>query len=81
MALQVERTRELATPGRPSVSPAASSGGSRSWRPASWRDRRILSLPTGFCSPPSLVKVLNVRSFGWTMRLQTDPMVFVQALG
>ena len=28
-----------------------------------------------------LVHVINVRSFGWTMRLEGDPWLFAQALG
>ena len=40
----------------------------------------LLSLPTGLLLSSILVNVINVRSFGWTMRLQADPLVFAQAL-
>ena len=33
----------------------------------------VLSLPTGFLLAVILVDVINVRSFGWTMRLAPRP--------
>ena len=81
MALQVERTRELAT------LQALGLTGRQLWGLTLLETgfmgatAGILSLPTGFLLAAILVNVINVRSFGWTMRLQTDPMVFVQALG
>jgi putative ABC transport system permease protein len=80
MALQVERTRELAT------LQALGLTGRQLWGLTVLETgfmgatAGILSIPTGFLLAVILVKVINVRSFGWTMRLQTDPMVFVQAL-
>jgi putative ABC transport system permease protein len=81
MALQVERTRELAT------LQALGLIGRQLWGLTLLETgfmgatAGILSLPTGFLLAAILVKVINVRSFGWTMRLHADPMVFVQALG
>jgi putative ABC transport system permease protein len=40
----------------------------------------VLSLPTGFLLAVILVDVINVRSFGWTMRLSASPVVFAQAV-
>lgn len=80
MALQVERTRELAT------LQALGLTGRQLWgltfleTAFMGATAGILSLPTGFLLAAILVKVINVRSFGWTMHLQADPMVFVQAL-
>ena len=40
----------------------------------------VLSLPTGLLLAVILTDVINVRSFGWTMRLVSSPSVFAQAL-
>ena len=40
----------------------------------------ILSLPTGTLLAIVLVDVINVRSFGWTMRLSLEPSVYAQAM-
>ena len=40
----------------------------------------LLALPLGWLLAVILVNVINVRSFGWTMRLEADPWLFVQAL-
>ena len=39
----------------------------------------LLSLPLGWLLAAILVHVINVRSFGWTMRLEADPWLFAQA--
>ena len=41
----------------------------------------LLSLPTGALLAAILVDVINVRSFGWTMRLELRPGIFAEALG
>ena len=80
MALQVERTRELAT------LQALGLTGRQLWGLTFLEPgfmgltAGLLSLPTGFLLAAILVNVINVRSFGWTMRLQADPLVFAQAL-
>ncbi len=80
MALQVERTRELAT------LQALGLTGRQLWGLTILETgfmgltAGLLSLPTGFLLAAILVNVINVRSFGWTMRLQADPLVFAQAL-
>src|SRR5437867_8844172 len=79
MALQVERTRELAT------LQALGLTGRQLWGLTFLETgfmgmtAGLLSLPTGFLLAAILVNVINVRSFGWTMRLQADPLVFAQA--
>ncbi len=40
----------------------------------------LLSLPTGLLLAVILIDVINVRSFGWTMRLELSPLVLAQAL-
>ena len=39
----------------------------------------LLSLPTGYILAWILIFVINQRSFGWTLQMQTDPVPFVQA--
>jgi putative ABC transport system permease protein len=80
MALQVERTRELATLQALGLTP-----------PQLWSltlletglmglAAGLLSWPTGTLLAVLLVEVINVRSFGWSMTLRLDPWVYVQAL-
>jgi putative ABC transport system permease protein len=80
MALQVERTRELATlvalgltPGQLRKLTLLESG-------LMGLLAGVLSLPTGLLLAVILTDVINVRSFGWTMRLVSSPSVFAQAL-
>ena len=79
MALQVERTRELAT------LQALGLTGRQLWGLTFLETgfmgmtAGLLSLPTGFLLASILVNVINVRSFGWTMRLQAEPLVFAEA--
>jgi putative ABC transport system permease protein len=79
LALQVERTRELAT------LEVLGLGG---WRMGGLTVLEtglmgavagLLSIPLGWLLAALLVDVINVRSFGWTMRLEADPRLFVEA--
>ena len=80
LALQVERTRELAT------LQVLGMGGRQLWRLTLLETgfmgavAGLLSLPLGWLLAVILVDVINVRSFGWTMRLEAEPWLFVQAL-
>ena len=80
LALQVERTRELAT------LEVLGLGEGQMWGLAALETglmgavAGVLSLPLGWLLAAILVHVINVRSFGWTMRLEMDPWLFVQAL-
>jgi putative ABC transport system permease protein len=40
----------------------------------------LLALPTGLALAIVLIFIINRRSFGWTMQLFPDPVVFIQAL-
>jgi putative ABC transport system permease protein len=40
----------------------------------------LLALPTGLALAMVLIFIINRRSFGWTMQLFADPVVFAQAL-
>ncbi len=79
LALQVERTRELAT------LEVLGLGEKQKWALAGLETglmgmvAGLLSLPLGWLLALILVHVINVRSFGWTMRLEADPWLFVQA--
>ncbi|HEY7514681.1 MAG TPA: ABC transporter permease, partial [Vicinamibacteria bacterium] len=80
MSLLVERTRELATlvalgltPGQLRTLTLLESG-------LMGLLAGVLSLPMGLLLAVILVDVINVRSFGWTMRLVASPSVFAQAL-
>jgi len=81
LALQVERTRELAT------LEVLGLGERQMWGLTFLETglmgavAGLLSLPLGWLLAVILVDVINVRSFGWTMQLEVDPWVFVQALG
>jgi len=80
MALQIERSRELAT------LLALGLTNLQLW----WLTlletglmgltAGLLSLPTGFVLALVLVYVINLRSFGWTIQLTLDPWVFLQAV-
>ncbi len=79
MALQVERTRELATLATLGL------GERQQWALAFLETglmgavAGLLALPLGWLLAVILVHVINVRSFGWTMRLEADPWLFAQA--
>jgi putative ABC transport system permease protein len=80
MALQIERARELAT------LLALGLTNAQLW----WLTlletglmglaAGLLSLPTGLVLALVLIYVINLRSFGWTIQLTLDPLVFVQAV-
>jgi len=40
----------------------------------------LLALPTGYILAWILIFIINQRSFGWTLQMQTDPAPFLQAL-
>jgi putative ABC transport system permease protein len=40
----------------------------------------ILAMPTGFFLAVILIYIINRRSFGWTLQLQVNPALFIQAL-
>jgi putative ABC transport system permease protein len=80
LALQVERTRELATLQALGLTPAQLWGLTLLETGLMGAVAGVLSLPTGTLLAVILVDVINVRSFGWTMRLQLEPIIFGEAL-
>jgi len=80
MALQLERARELAT------LQALGLTSDQLWRLTFLETglmgaaAGLFSLPTGFVLALVLVYVINLRSFGWTIQLQPEPWVYVQAM-
>ena len=80
MALQVERTREHATLAAIGLSSPQQWGLALLETGLMGTAAGLLSLPLGWLLAWVLVGVINVRSFGWTMRLDVDPWLFAQAL-
>jgi putative ABC transport system permease protein len=80
MALLVERTRELATLVALGLTPGQLLSLTLLESGLMGLLAGVLSLPTGLLLAVILVDVINVRSFGWTMRLVPDASIFVQAL-
>lgn len=80
MALQIERARELATLQALGLTPG------QLWQLTLLETglmgatAGLLSLPTGFILALVLIYVINLRSFGWTIQMQLDPVVFGQAV-
>jgi putative ABC transport system permease protein len=80
LAFQVERTRELATLQVLGLTPGQLWGLTLLETGFMGAAAGLLSLPTGTLLALILVDVINVRSFGWTMRLTLEPAIFVEAL-
>jgi putative ABC transport system permease protein len=80
MALQVERTRELATLSAVGVTPGELLRLTLLETGLMGLTAGLIALPTGVVLAVILVEVINVRSFGWTMELQLAPRIFLQAL-
>ena len=80
LALQVERTRELATLEVLGLGPRQMWGLTVLETGLMGVVAGLLSLPLGWLLAVILVNVINVRSFGWTMSLEADPWIFAQAL-
>ena len=80
MALQIERTRELGVlrangmslgqMARMTLLETGLLGGTAG----------LIALPTGFILAVILIYIINLRSFGWTIRMALDPGIFVQAM-
>jgi putative ABC transport system permease protein len=80
MAVQVERTRELATLETLGLTQRQMWALTLLETGLMGAVAGLLSLPLGWMLAAILVNVINVRSFGWTMRLEADPWLFVGAL-
>jgi putative ABC transport system permease protein len=79
MSLQLERVREIGV--------LRSTGMTRRqlWRLSLYETGLIgvsaglLAMPVGYVLAIILIYIINLRSFGWTLEMQLDPMEFVQA--
>jgi putative ABC transport system permease protein len=80
LALQVERTRELGTLQALGLLPGQLFGLTLLETGLIGLAAGLLSLPTGLLLAVILIRVINVRSFGWTMQLHVDPLVLAQAV-
>jgi len=80
LSLQVERTRELGTLVALGLLPRQLRGLTLLETGLVGLAAGLLSLPTGLALAVILIRVINVRSFGWTMTLQLPPLVLLQAL-
>lgn len=79
MSLQLERVREIG------VLRATGMTRSQLWRLSLYETGLIgtsaglLAMPVGYVLAIILIYIINLRSFGWTLEMQLDPMEFVQA--
>ncbi len=80
MALQLERRRELATLQALGLPPGSMWALSFLETGLMGLMAGVLSLPTGLLLAWALIDIINLRSFGWTIRMAVNPYVFVQAL-
>ena len=80
MALQVERTRELATLRAIGLTPGQVWGVVCGETGLIGIIAGLLSLPLGIMQAFVLIHVINRRSFGWSMELALDPAVLAQAV-
>lgn len=80
MALQLERAREMAVLRANGMTPA------ELWRYVTIRTSSmglmagLLSLPLGIVMAAVLIRVINLRSFGWSLDLQVPPELLLQAI-
>lgn len=80
MALQLERSRELGVLRANGVTPG------QVWQLVTSQTglmglaAGLLSLPVGLALAAIMIFVINRRSFGWTIRMDVDPMILVEAV-
>jgi putative ABC transport system permease protein len=80
MALQLERARELGVLRANGVTPG------QVWQLVTSQTglmglaAGLLSLPVGLALAAIMIFVINRRSFGWTIRMDVDPMILVEAV-
>lgn len=80
MAIQVERSRELAVLRAVGLTPAEVWGLVCGETGLIGLVAGLLSLPLGILEALILIHVINRRSFGWTMELSLEPMILLQAV-
>jgi len=80
LALQLERSRELATLRALGLTRAGLQGLTLLETGLMGAAASLFSLPTGLLLALLLIYVINLRSFGWTIQLQLLPGPFLQAI-
>jgi putative ABC transport system permease protein len=80
MALQLERARELGVLRANGLTPRQLWALVLSQTGLMGLTAGLLALPVGMVMALVLVFVINKRSFGWTLQLQWDPALFIQAM-
>ncbi|WP_306533149.1 FtsX-like permease family protein [Geobacter sp.] len=80
MAIQVERSRELAVLRAVGLTPAEVWGLVCGETGLIGLIAGLLSLPLGILEALVLIHVINRRSFGWTMELSLEPAILLQAM-
>lgn len=79
MALQLERTRELGVLRAVGLTPGQLWGSVLSQTGLMGLAAGVLAAPLGLVLALVLTYVINKRSFGWTLELAVDPLLFAQA--
>ncbi len=80
MALQLERARELGVLRATGLTPG------QVWQLVTSQTglmglaAGLLSIPVGLALAAIMIYVINRRSFGWTIRMEVDPMILVSAM-
>ncbi len=81
MAMQIERSRELAVLRASGLTPQQLWGLVTAETGLIGLVAGLLSLPLGIVQALVLILVINRRSFGWSMQFSIDPWILLQALG
>lgn len=81
MAIQLERARELAVLRATGLTPRQLFALVTTETGLMGLAAGLLALPLGVLMSTVLVHIINRRSFGWSMQLQVDPGLLLQALG
>jgi putative ABC transport system permease protein len=80
MSLQLERTRELGTLRANGMSVGQLWGKTLLETGLMGLTAGLMALPIGWALAFILIHFINLRSFGWTLNMQTDPTIFGMAL-
>lgn len=80
LALLLERSREGATMQALGMTPQDLAGTTLLESGLIGASAGVLSWPTGVLMALVLIFVINLRSFGWTIQMQVEPLFFLQAL-
>jgi putative ABC transport system permease protein len=80
MSLQLERTRELGTLRANGMSISQLWGKTLLETALMGLTAGLIALPVGWLLSYILIHFINLRSFGWTLNMQTDPAIFGMAL-